>query len=273
MRSLAAIAALSLSLVALPAAARADDPLTASVTLTDLGASKDGTFNRVRVDWTSSCPPGSTTDTTSYFRYVQHSPKGKRTLGPKEQAFETAGSQVDEILAGRRVSLLMYLSCGPDDESVPTQSGFAESNTIYIPPRITGWSVERGSYCNTSQRQQRKGVGAADFQTLNWKLVFGGASFLESVSMTTILEGVRLRASGKGLRFRYGPRSGPARKYGVYQGTIFTPRSGSVKLWAEIGGVATNKITVPVVGKPCVTNPWSYYGRRVMSQANPFIRD
>lgn len=267
--------ALALAVLALsPASAGAALQPSASVTLTDLGAERDGS-HRVRIDWTGSCGPEAPADAlhASSFAGLVHVPRraGARPFrGDGGPPSSLSGSSEERVLPGRRVFARLALVCD-DGESV-ARAEADSAQQLFVPPRLAGWSVDRGSYCNATRAEQRRGVGASDFQTLDWKLVFGRDSMLLSPSVKGMLDEVRLRASGKGLRFRDRPSSGALRKGNDFRATIFTPRSGRLTLWAEVGGVSTNKITIPIVGSPCVRSPKSYYGREVMRRANPFIR-
>jgi hypothetical protein len=256
------------------------------VHLTDLGAQKSGTHD-VRVDWQGTCGPNAPSATVAegakYEVVIRPARAGRRPVVAKSNAIEaTSGSETIELDPGRRIFARITLACedsvpGPtpdDDPTIESASAKAESpETIYAPPRLLGYHDSRASYCgNVTARQRATGIGAADFETIEWQLSFGATSMLQHPSVTGILKEVRLRASGKGMRVRIGPASGPLRKYQSFQATIFSPRSGRVKIWAEIGGVKTNSLTIPIYGKPCVRDPWRYYGAAVMRGANPFIR-
>lgn len=257
-----------------------------SIHLTDVGTQKDSS-HRVRVDWQGTCganaPSASVGDNANIEVMLRPARAGKRPVVASQIPIDTAGGSTEiEVDPGRRIFARITLGCddsvpGPTPDDEPTfesASAKAESpETIFVPPRLVGYNVGRASFCGkTTERQRATGIGAADFETIEWRLSFGATSMLQHPSVTGIINEVRLRASGKGLRLRVGPASGPLRKYQTFQATIFSPRSGRVKIWAEIGGVKTNALSIPIVGTPCVTNPRKYYGAEVMRHANPFVR-
>jgi hypothetical protein len=284
-----AAVAVALAMLVMPAGASANHIQPAvSIHLTDLGVQKDFSHH-VRVEWQGGCGPNApnalvNSDKANVKLMLVPARAGKHPVAASTLPIETANDNWEfDVDPGRRLFARVTLVCQedmpgatPEDDPV-TESATATADTpeqVYVPPRLLGYHLSRASYCgNTTARQRATGMGAADFQTLNWKLSFGTTSMLQHPSVTGILEEVRLRASGKGMRVRVGPASGPLRKYQEFQATIFSPRSGKVKIWAEIGGVRTNSLTVPIFGKPCVLHPFQYYGAVVMRGANPFIRD
>jgi hypothetical protein len=245
----------------------------ASVHLTDLGVQKDGS-HRVKLDWQVGCganAPDATLDESFYGVLVPRRAGGKPAIAVQEEFTEPSGSAIVIVQPGRRVFGRVLLECRDAGELATVTVESPEQ--IYVPPRLAGFSVPHGTWCGRlTDRQRDTGIGASDFQTVNWRLQFGRTTMLKSPSTAGLLKEVRLRASGRGMRLRVGPDSGALRKNGVFQATIFTPRSGKLKLWAEVGGVKTNVVTVPIVGDPCVRNPKSLYGAEVMRRANPFIR-
>lgn len=278
---------------------------TASVSVSDLGVAPGAPVpgsHRVRIDWSGSCGPNApaqahSSDDSSWSLLIRPKSASRR---PAEvdgaSPAQPTGSAEATVAPGRRVFARFVIGCNdavqpppgpngepaePVTESARAQADSAES--VYVAPRIVGFRVSRGTWCGARghavpKRDQKRGIGASDFQTLNWSLAFDPLSMLVRPSIPGILAEVRLRASGKGVRLRVGPAPGPLRagfRAGtpVFQATIFSPRSGKLKLWAEIGGVKTNAIQVPIVGIPCVTNPRRYYGAQVMRRANPFVHD
>ena len=252
---------------------------------------------RVRVDWTSACgpeaPAGAFSAEESWVdlgirpRNPARGPVVPRVPSGMEAP---SGSREELVSPGRRVFARARVSCydpgperGPDeppaDERASAQADSAE--TVVVAPVLYAWELERGTFCGANgrdvpPRDRRRGIGASDFQTVNWILDFDFESMLMRPSVTGALKEVRLRAAGRGVRLRVGPGSGPLRKGlrvgdPVWQAAVFSPRSGKLRLWAEVGGTRTNVIRVPVVGVPCVRNPRSYYGLR--GPLNPFVRN
>jgi hypothetical protein len=272
-RSAAVVVVAACAVLVAPASASHMQP-AASIHLTDLGAQTDGS-HKVRIAWETTCGPNAPNallDESEYAVMIRPRREGAKPVTAGGDLFETPTGSVEATIApGRRVFARVLLRC--DDSGEVARATADSPETLFVPPRISGASVTRGSYCGrVSRRQRNNGIGASDFQTIRWNLQFGRTSMLKSPSIAGFLNEVRLRASGKGLRLRVGPASGPLRKYSEFQATIFSPPSGRVKLWAEIGGVSTNVISLPVVGKPCVRNPRKYYGAAVMRHANPFVR-
>ena len=240
---------------------------------------------RVRVDWTASCGAGAPEGAFSAESWadlaIRPRNPARRVIVTREPAgMETPSGGREELVGpGRRVFARAQVVCDDGEERVTAQADSAE--TVVVAPFLHGFELERATFCGAKgrsvpRRDQRRGIGASDFQTLDWVLGFDFESMLMRPSVTGALKEVRLRAAGRGVRLRVGPGSGPLRaglRRGapVWRATLFSPRSGRVRLWAEVGGLKTNTISIPVVGVPCVRNPRSYYGLR--GPLNPFIRN
>lgn len=281
----AALGVISAVLVpATPAAAKHMTP-QASVALTDLGVARAcGPKRRegcatvagshlVKVEWTASCGAGASptsppTPEISYQLWVKPKSATRRVRAADDEIEVDTPSGSDTVVAlpGRRLFARLFLTCADEipaadeagEPTLETQSIRVDSpQTVYVPPRLTGWKVIEGQFCAEVPRRDllRGAVGAGAWQELSWNLAFGAESMLDHPSTRGVLREVRLRASGRGIKMRAAPRSGAFRRYGEFRASVYTPRSGDLKIWAEIGGVRTNALRIPVVGDPCPRYP------------------
>jgi len=157
------------------------------------------------------------------------------------------------VSPGSRVRAQADITCTTttsDGEAETFHSARAEatSSDVFVRPYLDGYDITRNTICGPLPRG---GIGttlqARQFATVGWGLRFSGTSMLRPGSLSSQFKQIVLRASGAGARLR---RS-PARhiREADFAQFVRPTRRGRVTLWATIGGVATNKIKVPVIGR------------------------
>jgi hypothetical protein len=120
-----------------------------------------------------------------------------------------------------------------------------------VRPYLDGYDIPRNSICGVRVPRGKDSLWlqARQYATVGWGLRFSGQSLLRPGSFAAQLKQIVLRASGAGVRLRRSPARHVFKEAGYAQ-FIRPRRRGSVLLWATIGGVATNKVRVPVIALP-----------------------
>ena len=114
---------------------------------------------------------------------------------------------------------------------------------MFVRPFLDGYAATRGTICGVRVPSRKIGLifQARQSATVTWGLRFSGASLLRPGSLAAQLRQISLRASGA-ARLRGSPVRHLLRE-NDYAQFVRPRRGGRVKLWAVIGGVATNTVT------------------------------
>jgi hypothetical protein len=266
---LAAVAALA----AAPVSAHHQATVSATATSLTLDPSKcafserrtrsrcDGT-RRARVTWSVSCGTNKPYVTVDFL--ARRAGGGKPILLASETAdLQTTGVTSTLLEPGARVYATVTVDCvwddpegtGPEAHSVAVTS--APTAEVVVPPWLVSVDDVYNNFCNFTPRSGRVVLQAGQSSILDFGIDFNDRSLLGVNRRRPA--GVRkmwVNARGAGIRKRRHPELyllGPfGQRDPVAAALRLNPRrAGSMRVWAEVGGVRTNALSVPVVRSRC----------------------
>ena len=209
-----------------------------------------------RLSWISACgDPSASAELAVNANVVRRDGK----LGRDFTAFnpdQLSGQETVRLSPGTRFRALAEVTCvltttNGAVETTHTARAEGRSGDVFIRPFLDGYRITRSTICGVRLpgRKLDTTLQARQYATVGWGLRYSAASLLRPGSFSRQLKQVVLRASGAGARLRRSPARHLFREAGYAQ-FVRPRRRGRVSLWAVIGGVATNKVKVPVIRLP-----------------------
>ena len=209
-----------------------------------------------RLSWSASCgDPSASAELAVNANVVKRDGKlgrGYTSFNPDQ----LSGQETVRLTPGTRVRALAEVSCtltATNGEVETAHAGRAggSSGDVFIRPFLDGYEITRSTICGVRLPGRKLGttLQARQYATVGWGLRYSAQSMLRPGSLSRQLKQVVLRASGAGARLRRSPARHLVREVGYAQ-FVRPRRRGRVSLWAVIGGVATNKVKVPVIRLP-----------------------
>ena len=209
-----------------------------------------------RLSWSGSCgpEPAASAELAVNLNVVKRNGK----LGKGYTSFnpdQLSGEETVRIPPGYRVRGQADITCVATTTNGTVETyhegrAAAASADIFTRPFLDGYDITRNTICGVGLRNRKLDTTfqARQFATVSWGLLFSGPSLLRPGSLKSELKQIVLRARGAGARLRRSPVRGLLREFG-YSQYVRPRRRGRVTLWATIGGVATNKVKAPVIGR------------------------
>jgi hypothetical protein len=267
--ALAALAAVTATLAAAPAAGANHVAPSVSATLT-LGktvrsCNLQGVCSRSRratVSWNASCGPAAPGDSleTVDVGIFGVRPNGTR-FGYDGEALEGSppanGSMGMTAGPGLRFFGEVTVTCSAPvvnsegDLEEHRASATSATGELYLPPQLVSARTTRSGFCGVRVPKSKldKWLQAGQYAELAYTLAFSGASLMKPGIPP--MRQVKLFARGAGVRLKRSPDRGMLRELGEI-GTWLTPRrGGTLRIWARIAGKKTNTLRVKVLPKRC----------------------
>ena len=202
-----------------------------------------------RLSWSASCgpEPGASAEIALNTSVVKRNGKlgiGYTTSNPDA----LSGEERVDIRPGLKLRPAADVTCvatTSDGNSETTHSARAQAvgADVFVRPFLDGYAIRRGTICGVRVPSRKIGTTfqARQSATVTWGLRFTGTSLLRPGNLGAQLRQISLRASGA-ARLRGSPVRHLLRE-NDYAQFVRPRRGGRVKLWAVIGGVATNTVT------------------------------
>jgi hypothetical protein len=263
------LATAALGLAAAPPA-QADHLAPTAAAALELGAKvKDcdsrqvcGGSRRATVRWIVSCGPGTGQEAIEELEVsiLGVTPAGRR-FGYDGEAFDSSAGLTGSLAltAGPGLTFLGEVVVRCFTETVNAEGdlvehrGSARATTaeLYLPPRLGGFVIPRGTWCgvNLTPNQSSRLLQAGQYFDLLWALRYSGASLIRRG--VPGLRQIKLFGRGAGLRFKRTPHRAILRNYDAF-GTFVRPRrAGTLRIWATVGGQKTNTLRIRVLPDRC----------------------
>jgi len=140
------------------------------------------------------------------------------------------------------------VTCRSEDHS-----GTATATTarFYLPPQLVAYRTTRSGFCGVRVPKSKldKWLQAGQYADVEYFLRYSAGSLIRRG--VPELRQIKLFARGAGVRKRAAPDRSMLNQLGAI-GTWMNPRrSGTLRIWATIGGKKTNKLPVRVLPKRC----------------------
>jgi hypothetical protein len=222
-----------------------------------------GGSRRATISWNASCGPGLGPEALSEIEVgiLGVRPNGRRFAydGQAFDSLEVGLVDSRSMTAGPGLRFLGEVKVTCSAEVVNSEghleehraSGSATTGELYLPPRLAGFTIPRGSWCgvNLTGNQSSRILQAGQYFDVLWFMRYSGASLFRPGIAPR--RQVRLFARGAGLSLRRFADPAILRNYGEI-GTFIRPRrGGTLRIWATIGGEKTNTLRIRVLPKRC----------------------
>ena len=206
-----------------------------------------------RLSWRASCGPEPSAsaeiaiDTSVVKRDGR---RGRTYLTSNPDAL--SGEERVDIRPGLKLRPAADITCvattsDGNTETSHTARAQAVGADVFVRPFLDGYVIRRSTICGVRVPSRKIGTTfqARQSATVTWGLRFTGDSLLRPGNLGAQLRQISLRASGA-ARVRGAPVRHLLRE-DDYAQFVRPRRSGRLKLWAVIGGVATNKVTARAI--------------------------
>jgi hypothetical protein len=222
-----------------------------------------GGSRRATISWDASCGPGLGQEALSEIEVgiLGVRPNGRRFGydGETFDSLEVGLADSRSVTAGPGLRFLGEVKVTCSAEVVNSEghleehrvSATATTGELYLPPRLAGYTIGRGSWCgvNLTGDQSSRILQAGQYFDVLWFMRYSGASLFRPGIAPR--RQVKLFARGAGLNFKRFADPAILRNYGEI-GTFIRPRrGGTLRIWATIGGKKTNTLRVRVLPKRC----------------------
>jgi hypothetical protein len=222
-----------------------------------------GGSRRATISWNASCGPGVGPEALEEIEVniLGVRPNGRRFAYDGETFDSEGAGLVDSLsmVAGPGLRFLgeVKVTCAvqtlnADGDLVDHRGkGSATTEDFFLPPRLGGFQVARGTWCGVhlTGGQTQRIMQAGQYFDLLWFLRYSGASLFKPG--VPAKRQVKLFGRGAGIRFKRSPEATILRYYDELGAAVRPRRAGTLDIWATIGGRRTNTLHVKVLPKRC----------------------